>query len=74
MKSIYEKNKTMKMIGESTIYNLIFSDGEPHDDFWNVLKAHAEDKTNDIFHICTDIFALGYIYGKRAERAKRKKA
>lgn len=68
METCYDKNETMKLLGNQE-YSFIYRDG---------IMA----KINDIVRVrpysCTentalDIFMLGYIYGKRAERARKRK-
>ncbi len=69
MASIYESNQTMKIIGCQTI-EIIALNGAAHEDFKNVLKAHIEKNTQDVWNIACDFFILGLLYGKRLERHK----
>lgn len=69
---LYDANKTMKMLG-CNIYAPIFRNGVAADDFNDVLNAHVNEGSMHYFDIAMDAFMLGYIYGKRAERARRKK-
>ena len=70
MASIYESNKTMKIIGRQTI-EIIAPNGVAYEDFKNVFKAHIEKGTKDAWDIACDFFLLGLLYGKRLERHKR---
>ena len=69
---IYNTNSTMQMLGKQYVIPLIGEGGIAADDFRNVLDAHRSNKTNDYFNIGVDFFMLGYIYGKRAERSRKK--
>lgn len=64
----YEKNETMKMLEEQRAM-FIYRDGikEKIDD---IAKARPFSVTTDA---AIDIFMLGYIYGKRAERSRKKR-
>lgn len=75
--SLYERNSTMQMIGRQSSLDII----ENHDVFtqiMDILQAHDEQARDD-GRICdyiepaVDFFLLGMIYGKRAERKKRRK-
>lgn len=66
----YEKNDTMRMLGNQ-------QSAEP---FWcnDVVRREIEEIAEAMPYSFTitaasDIFMLGYIHGKRAERARRKK-
>ena len=72
MKTIYDYNSTMKILGYSEVAGIIAPGGVASDSFRDVCSAHRAAKKNNIFDNGFDFFALGYIYGKRAERAKRK--
>ena len=62
----------MKMLGHQCPLGLVGFDGSAADDFKNVIDAHKKNYTMSLFKIGTDFFMLGYIYGKRAERQRRK--
>ena len=66
--SCYDKNETMKLLGNQKVM-FIYRDGikKKIDD---IAKARPFSVTPDA---AIDIFMLGYICGKRAERARRKK-
>lgn len=68
MKSIYDVNDTMRMLGNqdsSIAYN-----GDARKQIDEIAEARPYSFTLDA---AADIFMLGYIYGKRAERTKKKK-
>lgn len=67
--NLYEKNATMQLLGKQYI-----------DIFWfNEEARKAVDEIAETMpgtftvDAAAEIFMLGYIYGKRAERARRKK-
>ena len=68
---LYSTNKTMQMLGNQYPNELIGKEGIAAEDFGNVVSAHRAKRTNNYFDIGMDFFMLGYIYGKRAERARR---
>ena len=68
---LYNANATMKMLGGNT-YSPIFIGGVAADAFNDVLNAHKAEGHTHYIDIAMDAFMLGYIYGKRAERAKKK--
>ena len=67
---LYETNATMKMLGRNS-YSPIFRDGIAVDAFNDVLNAHKNEGHMHYFDIAIDAFMLGYMYGKRAGRAKK---
>lgn len=73
---IYERNETMKMLGHQTTWNKVALGGVAQKDFDNVLDAVTEEYGSIFKRIILNagiyFFALGYIYGQRAERAKKK--
>ena len=70
---LYKINKTMEMIGHQYMLPLIGKDGVAHEDFHNMLDAYRKHGSFTTYDVCTDAFMLGYIYGNRAERARRKR-
>lgn len=70
---LYRANETMKLLGKQCLYPLVTGNGIAKIDFDNVIKAHKEQPRCTMLDIGVDMFALGYIYGKRAERARRRK-
>lgn len=67
---LYDMNETMKMLGYQCSVGII--KGAPSDDFDNVLTAHRQCGSG-LLDLGIDMFMLGYIYGKRVERVRRKK-
>ena len=47
--------------------------GIAKEDFGNLLDAYDNQVEYDLVEVTANGFMLGYIYGKRAERARRKK-
>ena len=70
---LYEMNETMKMLGYQCPTELLWGDGIAAKDFNNVLDAHSRKGTSSLLEVGINIFMLGYIYGKRAERSKKKR-
>lgn len=64
----YRKNDVMELIGAQEMEPLV--DGG-YDDLKWIAKAYGIDRPP---HIMWDAFQLGIIYGKRAERTRRKSA
>ena len=83
MTDLYNVNDTMKMIGNTPIQ--MMGDTKEFEEVKNIMKAFSEygDDFEKVFskfiletgfyHIFSDVFTLGYIYGIRKERNKRKK-
>lgn len=69
---LYDANSTMRMLGYQYPIELLGKGGIAYKDFNNVLDAHRKNKTCSFFEVWLDVFMLGYIYGKRAERSRRK--
>ena len=63
----YESNETMKMLVNQPYFSIIGKQGFKEID--NILEARPYTATEET---ALDLFVLGYIYGKRAERARRK--
>jgi len=62
----YNYNKTMRMIGQQTHLEYLNMS-----EIGDIITANMEFG-KDIFDTCLDGFSLGFIYGVRSERAKRK--
>ena len=60
-------NETMKLLGYQYYFSIIGEKG--FKEINNILKANPYTATMET---ALDLFVLGHIYGKRAERAKRK--
>lgn len=69
---LYEMNETMKLLGEQ-YYSEIFKGGSPEREAYNdMVNAYRENGNTHYADVAMDAFVLGYIYGKRAERARRR--
>ena len=69
--TIYDANDTMRMIG----YIPLPGNMKPAE-VEDIINAHAPNASKPLHSFMVDygidVFLLGYIYGKRAERAKKK--
>ena len=66
----YKKNETMRILGNQCAIDTIWRNSELKkqiDDIEEARSIHIPPE------IVSDFFMLGYIYGKRTERARRKK-
>ncbi len=69
---LYEMNETMKLLGNQ-YYLEVLKDGSPEREAYNdMMNAHRENGHVHCGDVAMDAFVLGYIYGKRAERARRR--
>ena len=66
----YDTNETSQMLGRQSYMKIMTEESEK--DFKNMRESHRKKKNLDYCDISVDAFMLGYIYGKRAERARRK--
>lgn len=67
----HKENDTMKIIGFNSVH--IITENEcVRTDLNNILQAYQNKNAFHLSSIITDAFILGYMYGKRAERAKKK--
>lgn len=73
--NVYATNSTMTMLGFQTPFGLITSGGLATDDFHNLFEAYKETYEEHMLEhmadMVQDAFLLGYIHGKRAERARK---
>lgn len=67
--SAYEKNETMRLLGKQCMMTAFWCDDKVRKGIDEIAEARPYSFT---INAAADIFALGYIYGKRAERARRK--
>ena len=66
---IYNTNDTMRLLGKQNAADVL---GEVQfSEIDNIAEARPFNFTKEA---ATDIFMLGYIYGKKAERTRKKKA
>lgn len=66
----YEKNDTMRLLGHQFPISAFWCNGEVRKQIQEISEGRPYSFT---LSAASDIFMLGYIYGKRAERARRKK-
>ncbi len=66
-KNPYEANETMKLLGHQYITEIITKEAKKQ-----MEEIAAARKYTTTFVTAMDMFVLGYIHGKRAERARRK--
>lgn len=67
----YEKNATMGLLGKQYGVDIFWG----NDEVENAIKEIAEARPHTFtLEAAADIFILGYIYGKRAERSRRNKS
>lgn len=69
MSFVYDVNPTMKMLGKNIYLRAL--DQQTFSELDDILEARPYSCTRDT---AMDIFMLGFIYGKRAERKKRKRS
>lgn len=67
---VYRKNKTMFVIGKHCAGEVFWNNEEVRRQIKDIAEARPHGFT---LEAATDIFMLGYIHGKRAERARRKR-
>ena len=70
MGTYYDTNETMKMLGCQYYLNIFKN--EKRDAFNDMMNAYRAKGNIHYVDIAMDAFMLGYIYGKREERKKRK--
>ena len=63
----YRKNETMKLLGKQTCEALFFD--EARKQIHDIAEAR---NTRFNYNAAMDVFLLGYIYGKKEERARKK--
>ena len=67
--NVYEKNKTMKLLGRQRMITAFWCNDKVRKGIDEIAEARPYSFTIDA---AADIFTLGYIYGKQAERARRR--
>ena len=67
--SPYEKNETMELLGKQAFKNYFGAIKEARTGRDEIKAARPHSFAKDA---AEDIFVLGYIHGKRADRARRK--
>lgn len=73
--SLYERNATMKLIGNTSYYTYCCPAGEYGSGFDDILQAHKYDWiTRGLIDTGMDFFAFGMICGIKEQRKRGKKA
>lgn len=67
---VYRKNKTMFVIGKHCADKVFWSNEEVRRQIKDIAEVRPHGFT---LEAAADIFMLGYIHGKRAERTRRKR-
>ncbi len=67
--TLYSKNSTMRMLGEQRSVAIFWKNDEVKKAVDEIAEARPYSFT---IEAASDIFVLGYIFGKRAERARKK--
>lgn len=68
--NVYKKNKTMQLLGKQCMVTAFWCNDKVRKGIDEIAEARPYSFT---IGAAADIFALGYIYGKRAERSRRHK-
>ena len=71
IKNIYKKNETMQLLGKQRSADPFWHNDEVMRQLDQVSEGRPYQFTAEA---ASDIFMLGYIHGKRAERARKRKA
>ena len=66
----YRKNETMRLLGHQYAVSIFWYNDEVRQEIKQISEARPYSFS---LAAASDIFMLGYIHGKRAERARRKK-
>lgn len=69
MGDVYKKNKTMRLLGKQSTGDPFWCNEQVREEVREISEAKPYSFTLDA---ASDIFMLGYIHGKRAERARRR--
>lgn len=70
--SVYSANETARIIGKQTVLDLVGRDAAAAADIDAIIDAHrAAGHSLANLQLALDLFALGLIYGKKIERARR---
>lgn len=70
--NLYEMNETMKLLGRQSYLEILKKDSAERNAYNDMMNAIRECGRTYYGDVALDAFALGYIYGKRAERARRR--
>lgn len=72
LRSLYQQNKTMELLGEQTILTLFYENKQALDDIRAAHESCSREGESD-FNMLIDAFSYGVLVGKRIERAKKAK-
>ncbi|HCT91988.1 MAG TPA: hypothetical protein DF613_11520 [Lachnospiraceae bacterium] len=67
--TLYSKNSTIRMLGKQISASVFWQNNEARKAVDEIAEARPYSFT---IEAASDIFVLGYIFGKRAERARKK--
>jgi hypothetical protein len=70
--AFYNQSKITKIIGRSSFYSYITPGGEAYEEYKDILNAYSNKKDCEFYELFIAFFALGFIWGKRKERQRRK--
>lgn len=70
IENVYEKNETMRLLGKQFVVNIFWLNSEVRKQVEQISEARRFSFTLDA---ACDLFMLGYIHGKRAERVKARR-
>lgn len=70
--AFYNQSKITKIIGCSSFYSYITPGGEAYEEYKDILNAYSNKKGGEFYDWFIAFFALGFIWGKRKERQKRR--
>lgn len=71
--SLYEMNDTMKLLGRQSYLEILKENSVERNAYNDMMNAARKSGSTYYADVALDAFVLGYIYGKRAERAKKKR-
>lgn len=69
MSNVYKKNKTMQLLGKQRMVTAFWCNDKVRKGINEIAEARPYSFT---IEAAADIFTLGYIYGKQAERSRRR--
>ncbi len=69
MSNVYEKNKTMQLLGKQRMATAFWCNDKVRKGIYEIAEARPYSFT---IEAAADIFTLGYIYGKQAERSRKR--
>ena len=70
--SRYERNETMRILGQQTLEHMLNSDPATHKMYEDLLEAEKQAGPLEKGGFAMDLYAIGYIGGIRSERQRKK--